>query len=166
MYEGCFIQTRLSNTLNISTDQKTWPSMQRSLWNAKSIFLKTSPSFINTRQRFWVFKGKVKARRRVWKNWLSVWKVQPLVCIIAQPVLPQSATVKYDKETTTWMNVSHTWEKDRGEVLEIEEIEPKKLEGKTRRTRLWFWFFMIFAIRGYTHSVLQLKEFFPQKLFE
>ena len=25
MYEGCFLPARLSNTLNVSVDQKTWP---------------------------------------------------------------------------------------------------------------------------------------------
>ena len=27
MYEGCFLQTRLLKILNVSVDQKTWPSI-------------------------------------------------------------------------------------------------------------------------------------------
>ena len=49
------------------------------------------------------------------------------------------------KATATWMNVHHIWAKQRGEALETEKVEPKKLDEilhfctelqKTRRTRL------------------------------
>ena len=32
------------------------------------------------------------------------------------------------KATAMWMNLHHTWAKHRGEVLDIEKVEPKKFD--------------------------------------
>ena len=87
------------------------------------------------------------------------------------------------KATATRMNVYHTWVKHRGEVLEIEKVEPKKLDQILRH------FFMelkkqdgqdyelnslcamqasidrYLCERGYTHSILKSGNLLPRKLF-
>ena len=97
MYEGSFLQTRWTKTLNVSVDQKTRPSIClkicdqcMSLWKAQSSFWNTRPSFQYNWSIFWEFKRKVKAQPRVWKARLCA-------CIIRRPMLSQSATVKYDE---------------------------------------------------------------------
>ena len=59
--------------------------------------------------------------------------------------MDKSKNENMTKATATWMNVHHTWAKQRGEALETEKVEPKKLDEilhfctelkKTRRTRL------------------------------
>ena len=62
-----------------------------------------------------------------------------------QKLMDKSKNKNATKATATWMNV-YTWAKHRGQVLEVEKVEPKKLDKflqhfftklkKTRRTRL------------------------------
>ena len=43
-----------------------------------------------------------------------------------QKLIDNSKNESTTKAAATWMNVYHTWVKHRGEVLEIEKVEPKK----------------------------------------
>ena len=45
-----------------------------------------------------------------------------------QKIMDKSKNKNTTKTTVTWMNLYHTWAKHRGKVLEIEKVEPKKLD--------------------------------------
>ena len=78
MYEGYFLQIRLSKTLDVSVDQKTRPSI---------CFKTCSRAFETLSRAFLGFRRKLKA-------WPSVWKAWPRVCVITRPMLSDSAMIK------------------------------------------------------------------------
>ena len=43
-------------------------------------------------------------------------------------LIDKSKNKKMAKATAACMNLHHTWAKPRGEVLELEKVEPKKLD--------------------------------------